>query len=68
MTVAELIEKLKALPQDAEVQYSDYEQGDSEISVVQYTNGWTSFDSYLNNRAGRTQEQYDALPMYVVLS
>lgn len=68
MTVAELIEKLQALPQDAEVQYSDFEQGHCEIRVVEYTTGWMSFDIYLRNRAGRTQEQYDALPKYVVLS
>jgi hypothetical protein len=41
MTVAELIEKLKAMPQDMPVQYLDYEQGETDVECVE-----TDFDRY----------------------
>lgn len=68
MTVAELIEALKVLDPALEVKFSDFEQGHSEINDVMVTNGWDSFGSYLNNGNQRTREQFDALPLYVVLS
>ena len=68
MTVAELIEKLKALDPTMEVKFSDYEQGHSEFDAATVTNGWESFELYQRNRPNRTRAQFDALPVYVLLS
>lgn len=68
MTVAELIEALKALDPALKVKFADYEQGHNEVDDVMVTNGWESFGSYQNNGNQRTREQFDALPLYVVLS
>lgn len=46
MTVAELIEKLKEMPQDLPVQYLDYEQGPSDVERVQRSDEMTKLKSY----------------------
>lgn len=46
MTVAELIDKLKTMPQDAKVVFVDNEQGDCDVDDVELYTGWWSYDSW----------------------